>query len=281
MLTGLASLSIIIANLVFSNKGFNSQVFFDGYKFEVDKVLIGKDYLRLLSSGFLHVSWGHLAANMISLFLFREILESSLGSINFLVIYFGSLIGGNLLALYIHRNHGDYSAVGASGAISGIVFATIAISPGITLNPFFLPLNIPAWTFGLAFIGYSIYGIKSDKDNIGHEAHLGGALIGMIIALIMKPESFMANYYTILIILIPTVAFIYFIVTNPNALHIENSYFEKHQHYETIDEKFNSKKSKDLEDLDSILDKISNSGIESLSSVEKKRLDDFSNHSKK
>ena len=95
--TGITAIILIIANIAFSYKGFTNPHFFDGYKFEVDKILIKKDYLRLVSSGFLHVSWMHLIFNMVSLYFFSGIIESSLGVLQFLIIYFTSLIGGNLL----------------------------------------------------------------------------------------------------------------------------------------------------------------------------------------
>src|ERR1700754_1606836 len=127
--TGIIGLILIIANFAISYKGFTNEAFFDRYKFEVDKILINKDYKRLVTSGFLHVSWSHLIFNMISLYFFSGV-ESYLGSGRFLIIYFSSLVGGELLSLLVHKNHGEYSSVGASGAICGIIFAAIAILPG-------------------------------------------------------------------------------------------------------------------------------------------------------
>src|ERR1700704_4875072 len=120
--TGIIGLVLIIANIGFSYMGFTNQTFFDGYKFEVDRILINKDYKRLITSGFLHVGWTHLVFNMFSLYAFSGIIAGYLGGVQFLVIYFASLLGGNLLSLLVHKNHGDYSAVGASGAVCGIIF---------------------------------------------------------------------------------------------------------------------------------------------------------------
>src|SRR5215213_4663240 len=105
--TGIVGIILIIANVVFSYKGFTNQLFFESYMFEVDKILIKKDYKRIFSSGFLHVSWTHLIFNMISLLAFSGLIESALGGFKFLLIYFVSLAGGNLFSLLIHRNHGD------------------------------------------------------------------------------------------------------------------------------------------------------------------------------
>src|ERR1044072_4613131 len=97
---GFISIAIIIANVFVSYKGFSSHEFFARYSFEVEKILIYKDYKRLVTSGFLHVNWMHLIFNMFSLYIFSAGLVSYLGSIYYLVIYFISLIGGNLFSLY-------------------------------------------------------------------------------------------------------------------------------------------------------------------------------------
>src|ERR1700754_3698361 len=202
--TGIIGLILIIANFAISYKGFTNEAFFDRYKFEVDKILINKDYKRLVTSGFLHVSWIHLIFNMLSLYIFSGMIESTLGIFQFVFIYFASLIGGELLSLLIHKNHGDYSSVGASGAVCGVMFAAVAIYPDMNIGFFLIPISIPAWIYALVFVLISIYGIRSQKNNIGHDAHLGGALVGMILALIMNPSALMANYGKILIILVPT-----------------------------------------------------------------------------
>lgn len=173
---GATGLFLIIVNIAFSYKGFSNNTFLDGYKFEVDKILISKEYKRLITSGFLHVSWMHLIFNMLSLYAFSGLLEYHIGELSFLVIYLTSMVGGNLLALFVHRNHGDYSAVGASGAVCGVIFASIALFPGMELGFFGIPISLPSWLYGIIYVAFSIYGIKSSRDNIGHEAHLGGVL---------------------------------------------------------------------------------------------------------
>lgn len=270
--TGIIGLILIVANIAFSYKGFSNELFFDGYKFEVDRILIDKDYKRLITSGFLHVSWTHLIFNLLSLYAFSGLIESNLGGLKFLLIYFASLIGGDLLSLFVHRSHGDYNSVGASGAVCGIIFASIALFPGMGIGFFGLPFSIPSWLYGILYVFYSIYGIKSQKDNIGHEAHLGGALIGMTIALLLEPSAFLENYLTILIIAVPTIIFIYFIITKPTLLLIDNFYFKTHKKYYSIDHKDNEAKTNNQKEIDKILDKISEKGFDSLSSKEKEKL---------
>jgi len=272
----IAGLVLIILNVACSYKGFTNLVFFENYKFEVDRILINKEYKRLVTSGFLHVSWVHLIFNMIGLYAFSSFLEAQLGSFYFLILYFVSLIGGNLLALFIHRQHGDYSSVGASGGVCGLIFASIALFPEIGIGFFGLPFSMPSWLYGVLFTAYSIYGIKSNRDNIGHEAHLGGALIGMLIAVLMRPNVLMQNYLPILAITVPTIVFIYFIFTKPQFLLIDNYFFKKHKPYYNIDHQYIDQKINKQKELDQLLDKISLKGLNSLTAKEKQKLEDYS-----
>lgn len=267
---------LIIVIILTSFHGFENGLFFDNNKFEINKILINKEYKRLITSGFLHVNWIHLIFNMLSLYAFYGLIERNLGGLNFIIVYFASLIGGNLLSLWIHRNHGDYSAVGASGAVCGIIFACIALFPGMGIGFFGLPFSIPSWIYGILYVLYSIYGIKSKNDNIGHEAHLGGALIGMTVALTLVPAAFLDNYLTILIIAVPTIAFIYVIVTRPHILLVDNLYFKKHKNFYSVDHVYNEERNSNQREIDNILDKIGKNGMESLSTKEKEKLKQYS-----
>lgn len=273
---GLVGLGLIIINFIISFKGLSNHIFLDKYKFEVDAILISKDYIRLISSGFLHVNWNHFIFNMLSLYAFSPHLEYELGVIPFLLLYFASLLGGNLLALYIHRNHGDYSAVGASGAISGLVFASIVLDPLASVGFIFIPFSIPGWLFGLLYMLYSIYGIKSKRDNIGHEAHLGGAMFGILIVGILHPIQFKENWIYVLVVILPVLVFMYFLISKPHYLLIDNHYFNSHQKHETIDHKYNKNKVDKQAELDRLLDKIIDKGIESLSDKELQKLKEYS-----
>jgi membrane associated rhomboid family serine protease len=263
---------LIAATVIVSNKGFKDLEFFDRYVFRVESITLYKDYKRLITSGFLHVSWMHLILNMFSLYFFSQGLAGTLGPILYLLIYFVSLVGGNLFSLYVHRHDGYYSAVGASGAVSGIIFAAIALFPGMRIGLFFIP--IPAWIFGTVFVLYSIYGIKSKKDNIGHEAHLGGALVGMLTAILLRPSVLATNYLSILIVTVQAIIFIYIIIKNPAFLYVDNLFFKEHNKL-TIDEKYNVQKVNQQKEVDRILEKINKRGINSLTAKEKQTLDDF------
>jgi membrane associated rhomboid family serine protease len=265
---------IILLNILISYRGFKDHFFFEKYEFRVDAVATQKDYRRLVTSGFLHVSWRHLLFNMFSLYLFSSGLESVIGPVNYLIIYTAGLIGGNLLSLFIHRYSGDYSSVGSSGAIFAIMFSAIAIFPGMRIGFFFLP-SFPGWLFGLGYVLFSIYGIRSRTDNIGHDAHLGGGLTGMLVAILLYPSILSANTLTILLVAVPAIAFILFIIYNPHALLIDNYFFKRHRSL-TVEDKYNLKKRNKQKDLDQLLEKIHKKGINSLSKKEREMLEEYS-----
>lgn len=273
--TAIISLLLIAINIIVSYQGLKNSNFYYRYNFEVEKILVYKDYKRLLTSGFLHVSWMHLVFNMLALYFFSANLEMFLGPWKFLVVYFASLLCGNLFALAVHRLHADYSSAGASGAICGIIFATTALYPSMNITLFFI-LPIPLWLFGLLYVLYSIYGIRSKTDNIGHEAHLAGGVAGMLLAILMQPISLYENYLPILVILVPAIGFIYMILKHPNSMLVNNLYFIQHSYNYTIEDRYNASKRTRQEELDALLDKISRKGMASLSKKERQKLEEYS-----
>jgi membrane associated rhomboid family serine protease len=266
-------LTIII--VIFSFQGFQNKHFFEKYSFNIDGILKYKEYYRMISSGFLHGSWFHLFFNLYAFFSFGESLEMAIGGSNFLIIFLTSLIGGNIMALYLHRFDGEYSAIGASGAICGIIFASIAIFPDMQIGMFMLPLSISSWMYGLIFVVITIYGIKSRNSNIGHEAHLGGALIGMLVAVGLYPAVLAENYLPIVLIITATFAFIFLLIKHPDYLFIEKFSFRQTD-YKDIDADFNERKVARQQEIDEILDKIQTKGIDSLTAREKEALERFS-----
>jgi len=273
---GIISILLIICNVLVSMRGFKDRSFYDRYVFEVEKITLYKDYKRIITSGFLHINWMHLIFNMVSLLFFSGNIEAYLGPVQFLIIYFASLAAGNLFSLLIHKKEGYYSAVGATGAVCGIIFASIALFPQMRIGLLFLPISFPAWIYGLAFVLYSIYAVKSRRDNVGHDAHLGGALTGMIIAILMEPSAIVENYLPILAISLPCIIFIYIIITRPHTLMIDDYFFKKHKRNTTIDQRYNIQKNDRQKEVDMILEKIHKKGMRSLSAREKQILDEYS-----
>ncbi|HEY6954808.1 MAG TPA: rhomboid family intramembrane serine protease [Flavisolibacter sp.] len=270
------SLILILANCLVSWKGFNDRNFYERYEFSIEKVKIYKQYYRLVTSGFLHVNWMHLIFNMIALYFFSSSVEFYFGPINFLLIYFTSMVGGDLLSLFIHRYDSSYSSVGASGAVSGVIYASIAVFPGMKMGFFFIPISIPAWIFGLGYVAYSIYGIRSRRDNVGHESHLAGALIGMLLAVAMFPAALTENYLTIGAIGLPSIIFIYIILTRPHVLLIDNQFFKTQKKFYSVDHRYNAEKVDRQMEVDRILDKINKRGMKSLTPKEKEILEQYS-----
>ncbi|WP_299122381.1 rhomboid family intramembrane serine protease [uncultured Tenacibaculum sp.] len=181
-------LVLIIANVLVSYKGLNDRLFFDRYKFQVQKILNGEK-IRMITSGFLHADWVHLGFNMYALYLFGGLVIGNFSTINFALIYFGSLLLGSMYSLYQHKDEFYYSAVGASGAVSGIMFSAIMLYPNETYSFMFFPfIDFPAYALGVGYLVYSIYGMKKQLGNIGHSAHLGGAIGGYVLTLFLKPS---------------------------------------------------------------------------------------------
>lgn len=200
----LITIIIIAANAIISYKGFNDRGFFERYKFNVSGIRRGEK-IRMFSSGFLHVDMMHLFFNMFTLYFFAPVVVFHLGAIHFLIIYMVSLILGNLLSLYFHKDEYHYSAVGASGAVTGVLYAAILLEPSMRLGLLFIPLPIPAYAFGILYLLYSIYGMKNRVGNIGHDAHFGGAIGGYVATLILLPSLFKTDLMMIGLLAIPIV----------------------------------------------------------------------------
>lgn len=161
-------------------------------------------YYQMVTSAFLHANLMHLFFNMFALFTFGFTLEAFFvelyggleGSLYFFLIYAISLMTGSVLTVLLKRNDPKYVAVGASGAVSGIVFSYVIFEPTSQIFVFFIPM--PAYIFALLWIGFSLYGMKTKLGNIGHEAHLGGAVGGVIATFILIQGSFQLfmSYFT-------------------------------------------------------------------------------------
>jgi membrane associated rhomboid family serine protease len=115
------------------------------------------------------------------------------------------LIFGNLLSYYFHKNELYYSAVGASGAVTGILYAAILLYPGMNLYLYFIPIPIPSYVVGVGYMLYSIYGMKSRVGNIGHDAHFGGAIGGYVLTLLIAPQVLETHLWMVLILAVPII----------------------------------------------------------------------------
>ena len=121
-------------------------------------------------------------------YFFVNFAVEALGDFAFIALYFGSLLCGNLFAYFFHYNEPHYSAVGASGAVTGVLVSALLLYPSIELMLFFIPIPIPGYLFGIGYMLYTLYGMQVQKDQIGHTAHFGGALGGIIITIALVPQ---------------------------------------------------------------------------------------------
>jgi len=200
----LVTILIIGINVIVSFKGFNDFSFFEKHKFNIGGIRRGEQ-IRMIASGFLHADEMHLFFNMFTLYFFADEVIGYLGSVNFLIVYFGSLLVGNLLSFYFHKNEYHYSAVGASGAVTGVLYSAILLNPDMKLYMMFIPIAIPAYIFGIGYLLYSIYGMKKSVGNIGHDAHFGGAIGGYVITLLLATWLFKENLLMVGLLAVPIV----------------------------------------------------------------------------
>lgn len=203
---------IIIANVLVSYKGFNDQNFFRKYEFHIGSLLKGQRY-RMFSSAFLHADMMHLLFNMLTFYFFAPWVIAMVGIWPFLLIYFGSLFLGSLLTLSLHKQDYNYRAVGASGAVTGVIYSAILFNPDAKLYLFFA-LPIPAYLFGIGYLLYSIYGMRAKNDNIGHTAHFGGAIGGYLITLCLVPQLLWHSTFMVVLLAIPIVLMFYLMRNN-------------------------------------------------------------------
>lgn len=155
--------------------------------FEPYEVSAGRNRLGLLLSEFSHADGAHLAFNLITLWFFGPVIEGDLGPAQMLVTYVAAAVGSTLLTWVVHRRDPDYRALGASGAISGVLFGAIVLQPQMGVYIGFIPVPVPAPLYAVAYVAVSLWGAHRRAGNVGHEAHLGGALTGLVVVARMSP----------------------------------------------------------------------------------------------
>jgi membrane associated rhomboid family serine protease len=167
---------------------FSIHGLFRAFRLSPHEVATKGAWHQVVTSGFLHADFGHLFFNMFTLYFFGRGVERLLDPRSFALIYLGSLVGGSLLTVARHRGDPSYHAVGASGAVSGILFSFILFEPMARIHVFLIPVGIPAVLFALGYILISVFGMKSGARGIGHDAHLGGALAGAALTILIHPQ---------------------------------------------------------------------------------------------
>ena len=146
------------------------------------------EWERWLTAGFVHTGVAHLLFNMVTLYSFGPLIERQIGWWQFLLVYMGSELAANALTYWRHRDDPAYSAVGASGAIAGVVFSFVLFAPWAMLGVLFV-IPMPAIVFAFLYIAFSIYASNQQVGRVAHEAHLGGALGGIVLTLLLHPPT--------------------------------------------------------------------------------------------
>ena len=192
---------LIAISVGFSFFAFSNQELFNKLKFNAVYIQRDNEWYRFVSYGLVHADWMHLLVNMWVLYSFGGLVESVFGMLNegsgkllYLGLYLGGLILSTLFDFLKNKENISYNAVGASGAVSAIVFASILLYPQGEIYLMLIPIGIPAPFFGLIYLAYSAYMAKNSNDNIGHSAHFWGSIFGLAYAVIFIPnviENFM------------------------------------------------------------------------------------------
>ncbi len=262
----ICTIVILVVTVVCSVLGFRDPAFTEKYIFSPMEILAFKQYHRIITSAFLHADWNHLLNNMISLWFFGPVLEFVLGPIQFLLVYFGAVIGGNLLSLWLHRNH-EYRAYGASGGVCGVVFSYITINPNGTLIAHFI-FPMPAWAYGFLFLIGSYIALRQGRDNVGHDAHLGGAVLGLWITGALKPQAIEQHPIWFALLSVISAALFFYFYKNPLMLPMTSLNFSLPR-FKRRSRAAAAPRRNEARDVDAVLEKISQTGIESLTAEER------------
>jgi membrane associated rhomboid family serine protease len=172
--------TIGVSLLVFAKEELFGQLMLHPYS-----VFRGERTYTIITSGFIHKDWTHLIFNMMSYFFFAFRLEAYLGHWQFGLLYMASLLLSDLPTIIKQKDDYGYHSLGASGAISAVIFSCILFDPRSSMYLMFLPIPIPAWLFGILYLAYCMYASKQSRDAINHDAHFFGAISGIIITIIL------------------------------------------------------------------------------------------------
>ncbi len=191
---------IIILTVLVSITAFSNARIFERMKFNAYLIDSQKSFYRFFTYGLLHVDYMHLLVNMFVLFSFGRMVEQIFemhfgqsGLLFFVLLYVGGLVGSVIPSYFKNRRNYYYNSVGASGAVSTVLFASIIVYPQGSVMFIFFPVPIPAFIFGILYLVYSAYMSKRGTDNIGHDVHFWGAIFGVLFTIVLEP-AFLTNF---------------------------------------------------------------------------------------
>ena len=184
------AITCIVSILCFNGTLNGNKLIFNAYQ-----VWHRKEWYRMLTSGIIHSGWGHLFFNMLTLYFFGRVVEQYfsaafggvLGAVLYVMLYVSALAISSLGDLVKYRDNWNYNALGASGAVSAVLFASILFAPKMGIYIYLIPIPVPGYIFAPLYLLYCWYMAKRNMDNIGHTAHFWGAVYGMLFPIICKP----------------------------------------------------------------------------------------------
>jgi membrane associated rhomboid family serine protease len=185
---------IIIITVLASLYAWNNQTVMSNWMMNPYRTDQRKEYWRFITSGLIHNDYMHLFFNMFTLYFFGKILEWQLGPTLFVILYVVGIIVSDVPTFFKNKRNPYYNSLGASGGVSAIVFASILLRPLSPLYLFFIPVPIPGFIFGAIYMFYSYYQAERGGDNINHDAHLYGALFGILFTIIALPSA-LPNFF--------------------------------------------------------------------------------------
>lgn len=189
----LVTLTIVIATSAVTIAAFKNFSLHERFILHVGAIEERGEWYRLFTSALLHGDWMHLLVNMFSLFAFGSLLEHVIAPWRFAMVYVTGVMIASFVAVILHRHEWNYRALGASGGVAAVVGAATAAFPDMTMMVFPVPIPLPAWIVGTAFIVYSVIGARGRWDNVGHDAHLAGTLTGMGMLAAFYPAAALEN----------------------------------------------------------------------------------------
>src|SRR5579859_6527150 len=272
-----ATIVVLAITALATSYAFIRPDIWERWMFKPQAILAHKEYYRMLTSGLIHLNWMHFLLNAYSFFCFARLIEAIYGAGTMLLIYLSSILGGSLLSLAIHRHH-EYRALGASGGVCGIIFASIFLVPGGSIGMFFLPIGIPTWLYAVLFLVLSYLGHRKNVVKIGHDAHLGGAMVGLLVATAMYPNLIFAQPWMFATVVCLSGVILWLLLADPLELvklpfeeKVEPAAGERLRRY-----KENNARNQKLAELDALLDQVARDGMDSLSKSQREQMESLS-----
>lgn len=278
-----ATLSICLVTIAVSCWAFKDRTIRDRLLFRPEAILRYKEWYRLFSSALIHADGQHLAGNLISFYLFGTAIEAAFGPLILAAVYVASVLGGSLLSLYLHRHH-DYAALGASGGVCGVIFASIFLMPGTDVRFLLIPLGIPGPVYAICYLVWTFFALRKGLGNIGHDAHFGGALVGLILAALIAPRNCMESP-ALFAGSFAFAAFCLYVLSRDPQGFTGNvfSFGKSKQHGTSRSQEYDEaiERAKERAEVDRILDKIAAKGIDSITRKERLKLNEMSAKARK